>query len=95
MSRYVVSPLSRTDLDGIWDYIAADNIAAADRTLERFHELIHMLARQPLIGESRDDLLPHLRSFPAGNYVIYYFPIPNGVRIVRVIHAARDIADLF
>lgn len=54
-----------------------------------------MLGRQPLIGESRDDLQPGLRSFPVGNYVILYEIIDSHPVIVRVLHGARDIEGMF
>ena len=31
MTRYILSEDADRDLDGIWDYIAADNVDAADR----------------------------------------------------------------
>jgi toxin ParE1/3/4 len=94
MSRYVVAPRAITDLDEIWDYVARDSIASADRLLDRFHELFRMLSRQPFIGESRAELKQNAREFPCGNYVIYYFPANDGIRVVRIIHAARDISSL-
>jgi toxin ParE1/3/4 len=32
-----------------------------------------------------------LRSFPVGNYVIFYIPIPDGIEVVRVMHGRQDI----
>ena len=59
---------------------------------------ILMLARQPLIGESRDESLPELRSFSVSHHVIYYRPLARQhpfVEIVRVLHGARDVRRLF
>ena len=42
--------------------------------------------------------LPVLRAWQVRgfeNYVIFYRPIEHGVEIVRVLHAARDIAAIF
>lgn len=58
---------ARVAIDEIWSYIAGNSVAAADRTLDRFHELFRMLARQPLIGELCSDIRADLRNFPAGN----------------------------
>jgi toxin ParE1/3/4 len=82
-------------LDAIWDYIGIENHhpAAADRLLDTFCEKSVLLAAHPLIGEQRpdlDDLVPGVRAFAVGNYVIYYQPAAAGVRIVRVLHGARD-----
>jgi len=34
----------------------------------------------------------HVRRFK--NYLIYYRPIPGGIDVIRVLHAARDIRDI-
>jgi len=54
-----------------------------------------MLAENPKIGREHDELFLNLRSFPYKDYVIFYFPIENGVEIYRVLHGARDIESLF
>lgn len=95
MSRYRVSPEARKDIKDIYRYIAKDNPAAAGRLRDALYEKFRMLSRQPLIGEACDELFPGLRNFPVGNYVIFYTPTDRGVRIVRVIHGARDIEALF
>jgi toxin ParE1/3/4 len=66
MTSYVISPLAQGDLDGIWDYIAAD------RLLERFRETFARLARHPLLGRQRDELRLGLRSLSVRKYVDYY-----------------------
>ncbi len=38
------SPQAEVDLNSIWDYIAADNVKAADALLVRIEELFDMLA---------------------------------------------------
>jgi len=40
-------------------------------------------------------LAPGLRSFPAGSYCIFYQPMPDGIEVVRVLHASHDIDSLF
>ncbi len=62
----------------------------------RIEAVFDMLANTPFAGRARSDLAPDLRSFPAGNYIIFYFPIPEGIEVVRVMHARQDIdADDF
>ena len=84
---------SRAELDigSIWDYVAADNIKAADTLLDRIERTFDMLAETPLAGRARHELARNLRSFPVGSYVIFYFPIPDGVEIVRVMSGRQDI----
>jgi plasmid stabilization system protein ParE len=38
MSEFVLHPHACTDLDKIWEYIAADNLDAADRMREEIYE---------------------------------------------------------
>ncbi len=52
------------------------------------------IAEQPGIGRERLDLDRGLRSLPVGTYVIYYRETPAPVKIVRVLHGARDIGPL-
>ena len=81
------------DLDEIWDYIARDNPVMADRVLDKMDAKCEMLASQPLIGEARPDLAANLREVPVGNYVIFYRPLADGIEVVRVLHAARNVAN--
>lgn len=34
MKRFILTPLAKQDVSDIWDYIADDNIEAADRVLD-------------------------------------------------------------
>jgi toxin ParE1/3/4 len=94
MTHVETSRQGLLDLDQIWSYIARDTIEQADRFLDKIQAKLEMLARQPLIGESRDDLGRNVREAPIGNYVIFYRPIPDGVEVVRVLHGARNIRNL-
>ena len=85
------SPQAEIDLTLIWDYIAADSVRAADTLLNRIDAAFDMLAETPFAGRARRELAPNLRSFPVGNYIIFYIPIANSVEIVRVIHGRQDI----
>lgn len=88
-------PRAQADLDGIWDYIAQNSPANATRLLRRIDSLCQTLADNPLMGRARPELGADLRSFPAGDYIIFYRPIENGVGIVRVLHGSRDIEAIF
>lgn len=84
-------PLAADDIAEIWDHIADDSLRAADRWIDQLDEQFVLLATQPLMGRSRDELAPGLRSFPFGRYVIFYEPIEGGIDIVRLLHSARDV----
>ncbi len=94
MSRYRLSQQSRSDLDDIWLYIASDNITAADQFVDELVGKFQTLAAQPGIGRTRDELGESLRSFPVGNYVIFYRAMQGGVEVVRVLSGFRDIPNV-
>jgi len=89
------SALAAADLQGIFEYIARDNLAAADRLLDRIADRARLHADSPLIGSPCPELQEGLRSFVVGNYVSFYVPIDGGVQILRVLHSARDIPRVF
>ncbi len=81
--------------DDIWIYIAEDNLSAADRLLDEIYAKFSILANQPRLGPARPDIAPELRHFPVGNYLILYREIAGGIEIVRVVHGARRLHNLF
>lgn len=89
------APLARTDLWDIRAYIAAGNPEAARQTIGKIKHACLSLATQPFLGRVRNELLPDLRSFPVGSYVIFYDVVADGVEIVRVLHGARDLPGIF
>jgi toxin ParE1/3/4 len=95
MKQVLKHPLAEADLDEIWDYIAEDSSERASNFLRKLYAKIQTLDANPNIGRKRDELLPGLRSFPYGNYVIFYLPIENGIEIVRVLQSSRDIEQVF
>jgi toxin ParE1/3/4 len=46
------------------------------------------------VGRLRGDLLPDLRGFVVGRYLIFYRPIEDGIEVVRVFHGARNVEAL-
>ena len=92
MSRYVFHPEAFADLDEIWEYIAADNIDAADRVLADIHATLETLAASPHIGHQRRDLTTRpLRFHPVRNdYLIAYAPDEEPLWVVAVIHGRRN-----
>lgn len=85
------SPQAREDILDIWRFIAEDSEEAATALVHRFDQVIQMLADNPLAGRERTELARGIRSFAVGNYIIFYFALPDGIDVVRVLHGARDI----
>lgn len=90
-NRFRKRPQADIDLDSIWSFIAADNVAAADRLIGRIGEAFEMLTQNPLAGREREDLRRGLHSFAVRNYVIFYLPRADGIEVFRVMHRRQDI----
>ncbi|MBM3738121.1 MAG: type II toxin-antitoxin system RelE/ParE family toxin [Acidobacteria bacterium] len=95
MKHYVVAPDAAEDLDEIWEYIARDDIDAADRFLAKPHQQIRALAETPGMGHRREDLAEErpLLFWPVGNYLILYRAHTGFVEVVAVVRS-RDIPSL-
>ena len=95
MSRRLrFAPAFRDDLNSIFDYIAEHNPSAASKFVKKIKDTSRHIARFPEIGIARDDigLGTNLRSFPVGNYILFYRISAAYVEMVRIIHGSRDIA---
>lgn len=97
MSFYVLTPQAEDDLFEIWSYIAEDNIPAADRVESQIAAACELLASNPQIGHSRQDLTSMSVRFwtipRLSNYVIVYDPASLPLQVIRIFHGALDISS--
>jgi toxin ParE1/3/4 len=89
MPVFRLRPQAEHDQIDLWLSVA-EHADAADRISDRLAEMFRLLAEHPQAGPARG-----LRMFPAGEYLIFYCPLEDGIDIIRVLHAARDIPSLF
>jgi plasmid stabilization system protein ParE len=98
MTQWVLSPLARQDLQEILDYIAADSgsLATADKVAGDFEAALGILVASPGIGWRRDPLTgPGIRWWRVHSYLLVYDPGSKPLRVIRVLHGARDLERLF
>lgn len=95
MKGYEFSPAALNDLQEIWVYIAGKNLAAADNLEADFYKACENLADNPCLGHKRPDLTnePVLFWPVRGQYLVIYQPETQPLRIVRILHGARDAAS--
>ena len=87
--RLVWTRLAREDRKAIREYIAADNPSAALDLDELLSEKAARLVDHPDIG--RPGRLKGTRELVAHrNYILIYDVAVDGVRVLRVLHAARQ-----
>jgi toxin ParE1/3/4 len=93
MARLIISPDAESDLVEIGVYIArhSGSRERAELFLASLHHTCETLASQPEMGQLRTEFVTgKYRSFSVGNYVIYFSCVPDGVRVARILHGARD-----
>ena len=89
--RLFIAPSATRDLEKIWLHIADDNPSAARRQVARILSAADGLRDFPELGKARDRLATGLRSLVETPYVIFYYPHPDRIEIVRVFHGRQDI----
>lgn len=93
MPAILITPAAEEDLINIWLYIARDNEEAADRVYEAAENTFEILADSPRMGtpyHPKRSRLKGVRFFPVNkfhSYIIYYREQPEGIEIIRVLHA--------
>ena len=101
MAKILLSEYVEPELTAIWEFIAFDNLDAADRFLDAAQSTFQQLAEMPGMGRTRpfpQSVLKNLRSFRIrdfDNYLIFYRPIADGIEVFHVLHGARDLEAFF
>ena len=80
---------SEKSLEQIADYIALDNIRAADKLISKIRSMAKNLADFPLMG--REGSVAGTREIVAHkNYIMVYRVRKNAIEILYVYHSARN-----
>jgi plasmid stabilization system protein ParE len=92
VSGYALHPEAFSDLDEIWEYVAADNIDAADEMIADIVATLRTLAASPHIGHRRLDLTTRPLRFHVvrKEYLIAYAPDEVPLWVVAVLHGRRN-----
>lgn len=96
MSRYVLSPAAQADLDQIWDYTCqrwSDD--QAEMCVREIQRAIELVADNPQIGRSCEDVRAGYRRHAVGSHTLYYRLGDTGdhllVDVVRILHKHMDV----
>lgn len=89
------SAFVQLDILDIVQWIRVDNPIAAIRFVDAFKSSVDLISRTPAIGRIRPDLgTPETHSWRIKgfrNFLIFYEALPDRVRLLRVLHGARDL----
>lgn len=94
MKPLVFLPAARSDLKAIALFIAEDNPDRAVTFVEELRLVAAEAARRPASFPARPDLAVGLRAARHGRYLLFFEESADEVRIVRVLHGARDLQRL-
>lgn len=95
MTRLVITPLAENDIEEIGDYIAKDNPNRAVSFIAELRGQCRKLALSPQAYRLRHELGNDVRACVHGNYIIFFNHDEKNVRILRILHGARNISALF
>ena len=89
------TPLAEQDLEAISDYIAADSPVRALSFVRELRAQCQRIALNPPGYRLRPELGNGIRSCAHSRYIIFFEATPKEVLIVRILHGARDLPDVF
>jgi toxin ParE1/3/4 len=95
MKQLAFAPAAREDLTTIALFIAEDNPARAESFVAELEAKARLLAEWPQSYPTRDDISPGLRAAVHGRYLLLYRDLEHEVRIIRIVHGARDLPPMF
>ncbi|NJL10849.1 MAG: type II toxin-antitoxin system RelE/ParE family toxin [Calothrix sp. SM1_7_51] len=95
MSNYSFSDEAIQDLDEICEYIARTNPKAASNLFDEIRKKCKLVAGFPNMGKNYGKLASNLRGFVMDDYIVFYYPQPNGINVTRVVSGCRDLESLF
>ena len=88
---YEFHPEAEIDLEEIWEYIATENVLAADRVIADVEAALENLASFPHQGQRRTDLTNRpLRFNRVRDYLIAYAPDEAPLWVIAVMHGHRS-----
>ena len=96
MARLAIAPMARADLRDIRRYSEATfGHHVALIYLTGLRGAFEILLQHPATGRTEHDLGDGVRSLSYRSHRIYYRMLVDEIRIVRVLHQARDVGRAF
>ena len=89
--------IAEEDFSEIINFIAADNVKAANDTANKIEKDLLLLSENPLLGRiPRDEEIKNLgyRYLIVQNYIIFYTIEVKSILIHRILHQARNYKSI-
>lgn len=93
MKPFQLTNKAKSDLKDIAVFTGAEQ---RNVYLKQFDESFWLLAENPDIGKTCDDIREGYRKFPQGSHVIFYQQIGSqNIQIIRILHKSMDVHPTF
>ena len=94
--RCRLSPKAQDDMESVWLYTLSQwGHEQTEKYIDDLAAAFDLLATNPRLGKSCDNIWPGDRKHPTLRHVIYYREVDYGIDIIRVLHdhqlAARHL----
>lgn len=89
------TPNAHADIYAVYDYIATDNLTAAQHTLDKIENMIDHLADHPQLGRTGRVSDTRELIVPDTPYIVAYELTPETIDILAIIHSSRRWPDTF
>lgn len=94
MKRLIFTPAAADDLEAIAAYIAEDNPIRAEQFVGELEAKARQIVEWPRSFPEYPEISPGLRAARHGRYLIFFRDLEAEVRVIRVLHGARDLPKL-
>ena len=85
--KYQLTEEADRDVEEILAYsVKSFGIAQTEHYFEALKECIELLAGNPDIGHSAEDILPEYLRFPYESHVVFYKRLTSSILVVRILH---------
>jgi toxin ParE1/3/4 len=91
----VITEDAEADLEEIADYFAADNPARAHSYVEELRQKALRIGQSPRGYPPRAHLGRGIRMAVHGRYLILFRVASDTATVLRIVHGARDLTNLF
>lgn len=89
--KYQLTDEAAKDVEKILAHsLGSFGVMQTEHYFEALKECINLLADNPNIGHSAEDILPEYLRFPYESHVIFYKKLTSSILVVRVLHERMD-----
>jgi toxin ParE1/3/4 len=91
MSRFILSPRARGDLDDIWSYTRRTwGVRQAELYIRTIQAAVNAVADEPQLAKSCEHVRKGYFRYPAGSHMLFFRLSRNGIDVVRILHRKMD-----